>query len=478
MKKLAVLIFLVVLSGSVFSQSEKAYNTIVGFAPKYIGQEIAIYGIQDYLTMKEVLIAESSVGADSSFTFRFPNDHTQKVIVRSGNNRGFMYVQPGASYQIYFPERNRYDEYRPLGNDVELAFLDLPKEDINYKILSFDKWSANFLGEYFYRKNLNGVEFVRQLDTFKVNVEKAYDRDTSFFFKTYVKFSMAILDNIQHLGRRSRFEKFDFYLKSYPVAYNNPIYMDYLNSYFEDLDDLVSMEVGNRIYLGVLKNSPSLIMNAVNHQPSMKRLRLREYAIIKHLGDEYKSREYPQTNVMAVLDSLSKHAYYPESRLIAGNLMSKLTEIQVGVKAPEFSLHQGDSMISNRHFHGKHLYIQFLEPNMFENQKEIEVLIPLAEKYKSYVEVITVYSKPTKNVDQWEQLLQKIPWRKYEVEASNPIFKDYEVLSYPKYVLLDHHGYVVSSPALRPTPNGQYETIDKSFFYIGKLIDAERKMKE
>ena len=35
--------------------------------------------------------------------------------------------------------------------------------------------------------------------------------------------------------------------------------------------------------------------------------------------------------------------------------------------------------------------------------------------------------------------------------------------------LLDAAGYVVMSPALAPTPNGQYQTIDETLFNIQKI---------
>jgi hypothetical protein len=51
------------------------------------------------------------------------------------------------------------------------------------------------------------------------------------------------------------------------------------------------------------------------------------------------------------------------------------------------------------------------------------------------------------------------------------MLSDYKIETFPSYVLIDNSGYIVSAPALGPLPNGQYETIEKTFFYIKKYSD-------
>lgn len=450
-------------------------NTLIGFAPKYIGQKVEVYSVEDYLTHTEVLLATANVGADSTFKVSFFNGITRQIIIRSNNNKGFLYVDPNMTYNIYLPDRNRFDEYRPLGNDVEIAFRDLPESDINFKILSFDKWSTTFLGEYFYKKNISGIEFVQKLDTFKMDVAKAYKEDTSFFFKTYVRFSIAALDDIQFKGARNRFEKHDFYIKNYPFSYYNPAYMDYINGFYANVDDHLPMETTNKIYLSVLKSSPTLLINSVRDEPTLSSIRLREYTLFKLLSEHYFKNDFPQTNILSILDSLSKYSLYPEHKIIARNLSKKLTEVLPGTKAPDFTLTAANQTKTNRDYLKKHLYIQFLDPSMVESEREVDILIPLYKTYKDYINIITVYPKPNGKSQKQEAILSKIPWEKFEVDGNHPLLRSFSVVSYPYYVLLDHMGYVVSSPALKPTPNGKYETIEKSFFYIQKYLEEERK---
>jgi hypothetical protein len=235
---------------------EKSIVTIKGFAPAYLGKTVELFAIEDYFSRKESLIASSMVLEDSTFSLSFYNEKTQKVILKSNKNTTYLYIQPSGSYEVFLPEKDSYDPYRPNGNSVELAFYGLDSMDINYKVLGFERWVDDFLGTYFYIKKSNGTEFSMQLDKFKTNVEKAYINDTSTFFKTFVRFRMASLDEIQQAATRNNFEKHDFYIKKSPVSYDNDVYMDYIIKFYDNLVPRLSFEVNNAVYLAVLKSSP------------------------------------------------------------------------------------------------------------------------------------------------------------------------------------------------------------------------------
>ena len=58
-----------------FSETDKIVK-ITGIAPGYVGENIEVYKIQDYISMKEELIASSQVKEDSTFQLYFYNDIT------------------------------------------------------------------------------------------------------------------------------------------------------------------------------------------------------------------------------------------------------------------------------------------------------------------------------------------------------------------------------------------------------------------
>jgi len=464
--------YIIVLSFLPFClfSKEKSVVTISGVAPGYIGESIEIYRIQDYFSLKEELIASSIVKPDSTFKIYFENSLTQKIVIRSKSNNAFLYIQPKGVYEVYIPSSNPYDGLRPNGGLIELSFLSLDSTDVNYKILGFERWVDDFLGTYFYTKSVNGVEFSKQLDRFKTNVEKAYLNDTSVFFKTFVKFSMASLDDIQQIGARNRYEKHDFYLKFSAVMYENDVYMEYVKNFYKNFVSRLSMEVNNRVYLGVLNSSPTQIMKALGGEFTLINLRIREMMMVKMLTDVFYQGDFPQTNIITILDSVSNYAMFDGSKNISKNLKSRLLELVPGGKAPEFSLTNKSRTVNLNSFQSKYLYLHFFDPSSLTSLNEIQLLSSLNVKYGEDISFISIYENSDSLSKTSEELIKSIKWDVFKISKNDDIFENYQVYTNPSYVLIDQYGYVVSSPALGPRPNGQGVTIEKSFFYIQKKI--------
>ncbi|MDG1148406.1 MAG: hypothetical protein P8N52_08895, partial [Crocinitomicaceae bacterium] len=324
-----------------------------------------------------------------------------------------------------------------------------------------------FIGNNYYRKNLEPQVFSENFDRFKLNVEEAYKKDTSTYFKTHIRFSIAGLDNIQTSTERGRDEKHDFYIKYTPVQYNNEVYMSYISNFYQNIIPRLSDDVNQSVYEGVLQSSPSLVMKALGRDYTLINLRIRELIMIKSLSEIYHSPQFPQTNVATILDSLSNKCLFKANQEIAKNLITRITTLVPGAKAPEIVfIEEGKSTKTLHNFKGKHLYIHFFDPESQRSEQEIPVLIETFSKYSDVVQFVSVYKKTKTPSKKASHLIQSIPWDVYAMSESSSLWKNYRIESYPQYTLIDAAGYCVASPALGPNPNGQYETIDKTFFYI------------
>lgn len=442
--------------------------TVKGFAPAYVGKTIEAFAIDDYFSYHESLLASTQVNADSSFTLYIDNDITRKIIIKSSNNRGFLYVQPNGKYTIFFPEKDKYDPYKPSGNSIEIAFYQLDSTDINYKILGFQRWMDRFIGNNYHLKSVRPVEFSEALDLFKTNVEKAYKDDTSTFLKTFVRFSVASLDNIQTASQRNRYEKHDFYIKHTPVQYQNDAYMEYISAFYQEMMPRLANETNEKVYMGVLKSSPTLIIRALGTEYTLINMRIREMVMIKSLSEVYNGGDYPQTNIVTILDSVANNSLFDANAEIARNLLDRLTELVPGGIAPDFVLRNNDGTKTLQDFKGKHLYLHFYDPESVNNQKEIELINGLFKNYGGYVQIVTIYKESDSLSSVAKEKLDEIFWEKYALPNSNSIWKNYRIEAFPQFTLIDAAGYVVSSPALGPTPNGSYETIERTMFHIKK----------
>jgi len=453
---------------------------IEGTTTGFVGKKIEFYLIKDYLTLKDSIVGEAIIQKDSSFQVDIALTRTEKIIVKCHKNTGFIYASPGSSYTISLPDKDPYNAYRPQGNKIEIAFIGLPKTDINFKILEFDNWAHDFLGVYFNRKATSTLEFSKQLDTFKLNVEKYYQLDTSYFFKTYLRYTIASLDDINCLGMKTRIEKFVLYLKDFPVSYENDKYMNYMSLYYKNMFAMVSTEVNQKIYKSILSSSPSQLMRALGTDATLRNPRIRELIAIQGLSEVYNGKDYPKSNIITILDSISRFGLYKVHRGIAQRMVERLTELAPGMKAPNFALvpkNQQDTM-TLQSYTGSYVYLHFMDPMLQETKKHLELLVPLYEKYGKTIRFVTIIEENAKLSKEQQTYFSSIPWEKYFVSSDHSILKRYQIKSFPSYVMLDDGGILHSYPAASPIPDGEYETVEKVLYAIKRKIEVEKLNKE
>lgn len=443
---------------------------ITGYAPKYIGQSISAFVIEDYVSYNEVRVGSAEVGEDSLFHLKLQIGEIRQVIIRGGNNYGQLLVQPGGEYSIYFPDRDKYTQFRPNGNEIELTFLKLDSTDINYKVLGFERWANDFIGNFYHLKSVDPLAFAENLDRFKANAERLYAPDTSIYLKAYIRFVMAEMDNIPNSAERNRYEKYDQYLRSTPVYYQCEPYMTYVINFYQKLIPRLSTEGNQKVYEAVLQSSPTLYMRALGTEYTMSNIQLRELVMIRSLAEIFEMEEFPKTNVLTILDSLSHVALFADHRIMAKNLMVKLQELRPGVKAPDFVLiTAGKETHTLQSYEGKHLYLHFFDPESSTCQLEFDLLHKLYTEYAPYVQFVSLYKEKDLSAEAREAL-KKLNWDVYALGSNNSVWKNFQINTYPYYTLIDAAGYIVASPSLGPRPNGEYKTIDNTFYSLKKTL--------
>ncbi len=442
------------------------FAQIEGYAPKYIGKNIEIYAIEDYISLREVLIGEGKVNTDSTFSIKIPCKETQKVILKADYNTSFLYVQPHANYQLFVPEKDAYEPYRPTGNKIEITFLDLDSSDINYKILTFQRYTDNFIGNYFYLKGKNPAEFGQKLTDYKKTLETALVKDTDVYFLTFVRFTVAKMDNISFSGERNRYEKFDFYLKNPPVFDKNDAYMNYINSFYDKLEGYLTMETNNRIYLGIKKASPNAVMKALDGEYTLSNMKLRELIMIKHLSHLFYQADFPKENILIILDSVSRYSFFKSNALTAKNVKFNLSNLISGGSLPYFEfVDQKGITYSPEQFKGKYTYFHFVDLTSQKSIMEIDPLVSLFKKYQNDINFVTFY-KSNQLDEKTNEIVKKIPWTTLSVNEQDEFWNNYQVKVFPYYILVDPQNYVSYAPCLGPLPNSNGKTIEETFFSI------------
>ena len=459
--KNTIIILLTLLSHSVFA--EVIINGYCDF-PK---ATISLFEIEDYITKTEKKISETEVDDKGNFRLIFSSNDIKKIILRVNSNFTWMYIQPNSTYFIDIPKDGQITQFI-TNNEIEMVFFRLASDDINYKILGFEAWMDNYLSDIYILKDKQPGGFVQKIAAFKKEVNDVYSKDTSLFFSSYLKYSIGLtIDNINFISAPSEADKFEFYIKDSPILINNNKYIEYLYSFYENyyykLDQNLRAQLNTSIRNYDLENC----LQTLKKDPYIQTEELAELILLMMINQRAFSQEISKTILIKIYEKSINENY----STIAKNLLLKADEINIGDIFPNLVLDK-KSQFTLQMLKGKPIYIHCFDPKNQKSITEISALLKLNEKYEKYINIISVYSKPKEDFSMSEQRnLNLIKWKKFELEPSENSWKILNIPSFPYYLFLDKDLVLLASPALSPSPNGSYETIERSFYDIKRKIE-------
>jgi hypothetical protein len=475
--RIALALFLALFLSVPWSYAEDSKKVeVLCYAPAYVGKEVIFSAVLDYITYTDIVMASATVGADSSCRVSFEIGFTQRINIKVDIHSSFMYVEPGEKYTIYFPRPDPKESGLVSGSRLDLTFLDLDTNDINYKILRFQQACDKHLSDTYYMKYAKPTEFDVAMQRFRDSISVTYDQDSSVFFKVFVRYTFATFDEMNQPKNRPAQAKFEFYLNNRPVFYENDIYMEYFNDFYDRIFSRLDFQTTDSVRTAIKAGSVRKLMIALGNERMLAPFQLRELAMIKGLSQEYKAGFYPREQIITILDSIARGSKMPQHRMIARNVINKLTQANQGAPAPElfFVNEKGDTLKTLNDFEGKHIYLHFFDPSTQKSKLELPPLIKLHEKYKNEIHFISLYPRKEYSLSDSLNFIATIPWETYAIDPNSAAMNNYKVATFPTYILLDAIGYVVSAPALGPMPNGAYMTIDFTFYQIQEMLKRQK----
>lgn len=431
---------------------------------------IDVYEVADYITNTEQKLLSVSVDSNGVFAFNLPVTEIKKIILRDRKRYSWMYVQPKSRYFIQLPDEDPASSSFLKDNEVEMEFFYLDTNDINYKILAFESWMDSEIADLFVLKDVQQTEFIKRVKNFKDEVSIEYAADTSDFFLNYVKYSVGLnVDQIKYLGSPSINDKFSFYIDSLPIRYRHDKYMEYVNSFYNRYYFSLSSENRKAIYDAVIRSDAKTFLNTLHTDFYLKNTELTELIALKILFESLNTQEFPKSNAISIVEQMELMVSNENLRIIVRNILARYNELKVGSRLKDFKLNPSVSM---NLYQGKHVYIHFFDPKNQKCLSEVAALKKLYEKYGKYIQFITIYPNQESNISAIEQRnIDAIIWDKFSFDTSHEIWTELKVNSFPYYLLLDKNLTLLSAPALAPSPNGKYETIEKTMYDIKREIE-------
>ncbi|NBR13622.1 MAG: hypothetical protein EBQ94_07245 [Flavobacteriales bacterium] len=462
MKKTFLIAFLFFCIVSGFAQNVSIQG--ISYIPKK-NRDVRIFAIEDYLTNTETEIGRTQLDSTGKFFVKLNIDEIKKIVIRFDNKYSYMYVQPNNQYFIDLPETDLNRSDFKKDNEIEMVFYLLDTTDINYKILGFEAWLDQTVSDLYMDKTLKPENFIKGISDFKKEVATVYANDTSTYFMHYVKYSIGqTIDNFQYIGSMSYDERFDFYFGNSPKLIHHDKYMEFFQLFFEKYYYQTSKEIRTDVYNAVIRSDSKKVLEALSKDVYLQDLELRDLITLLIIKEEIVSKELPKSNLVLILNQLEEQFTNPDLKKMAHNLYKQFNELTIGARVPNYTLETG---IEFNKFLGKAVYLHFYDPSNMNCISEIGAIRKLNDKYGAFVEIVTIYPTPQAPLNATElRNLKALTTNKFALPENHPIWDDLKIKTFPYYILLDEQLNIKSMPALAPSPNGLYETIEKTFYDI------------
>lgn len=442
---------------------------IIGIAPQFANESMYLWKFEDYLSGRLSLLQETTISEDGVFKFNGTSNGITKLVLGTEDLRSYIYVQPKGRYKVEFFDDNPQNQSYNLKEEIELTFFDLDSNDINFRILGFQAWLDNYISDIYFDKDRNPGLFSKNIAILKLALMKDAQTDTSAYFLDFINYSIASdVDNINFIGAPTESEKYSNYLENNPILYHHDYYMSYFETFYDQYIHRIDPELRDNLFKafvsGNLNKSDSLLAKDAYASVSELRSLIRIFILKQALNDNF----LPRSVILNNLKLISKESVYPIHRTIAQNVLSRVPLIQQGGAFLYETIKGTSDSIDLKAYQGKHVYIHSFNPSNTRAISELNILRKLYATYGKSVEFVTLYVDKENLKETEQRALNQITWKKVGIDRGNPIWNNLGILTFPYYILLDKDLHIIASPALSPSPNGKYETIEKTFFDISK----------
>jgi thiol-disulfide isomerase/thioredoxin len=439
-----------------FNLISPAQKTVItGMAPGAERKTIRINTPGDLITLWEKPLASVRVDSTGAFSFSLNVEKTINAIISIDFHKAELLLEPGKTYKVKIAQMT-YDEYQEVNpfiqsQNLSLEVVENEPQELNALINAFNTIYSGFLAE-----NFNALYKDRNkmlLDTFRVQLNQHFGAVKNSYFIDYATYKLASLEQLtQYYNQAQLATK---YFSTRPILYNNLEYMDFFNSFFSKYITAKSNTI-RKVDLVALLRGPDpykAVMKSMTSDSILKNEQLRELVMLKGAMELYHSPGYPQDELIVLIRSAQEVTRYPENRVVAEDMISLLTKLKPGTMAPEFTLMARDQKdLSLKSLRGKPVVLGFWTTYCEGCLSEMDLLKPIYDKYRENIHFVSVSAdRYFGKMLHFINLKKDYVWTFVNIGEHSEVLKDYDVRTYPLFVLIDKDGKIYKYPAGQPS---------------------------
>ncbi|MCD4664585.1 MAG: TlpA family protein disulfide reductase [Bacteroidales bacterium] len=434
-------------------------TTVTGKLTGAENLEIRLLTYSDLITYNEQVLDRIIIDSNGNFKFTIDLKETIISFLDVEFYSFILYLEPGGNYFISCDTISIDDQYRPYYKKEPLACrITTEKEpELNDLISGF-----NVLFDDFIINNFDNIYKRRQkslISSFKKNMDERYKEIDYEYFQNYITYKIASVELAASSTVKP--ELFKKFFSEKPVLYSNTEYMYFFYQFFEHYLTTETKSISRADLIATInyqKSYPALI-DTLGKDTLLRNEVIREMDMLEGLKELFYNQDYSGRNILDILEQVRVSSKFPEHRKIANNIIKSLTKLRKGTKSPDFKLPDLDTnLIELSQFRNKPVYLSFITTWSYGCLAEMKLMDGLYHKYKGQIKFITI--SLDKNIDIVKKYVNDkgYEWAFLYNGNGYDLLKDYDIKTFPLFVLINNEGEIFQYPAYKPS-----EIIETSF---------------
>lgn len=469
-------------------------------APEFHDQPVVLFRYMDLFTLRTEVIATGRTDAQGSAYIRAEVAGRTRVQLRIGEARTDLYLMPDGRYDLIF-QRVKGNARSIAGTtQAEVLFNGMEALDINALTSDLNERLDAFIAEDLATDQAAGMQAVdvmrkggtpppdssarpntlfvnpswseARVDTFEKKLKRFYAGVDDPWFMGTLEYGVA---GLRFGPRANDKELYDRYLKGRPVRYDDPEYIRFLRSLFEDhlMRFTYLSHEAELLHTVSLGNADSVKKVFATHDFLSSDDRLCELVAMNELHGEYNGKVLDKAAVLRTLEQLATRSTYPEHRIIAKDMVWDLTAMRPGSRMPSLRLTdmKGNEVQLDSLLKGPVL-IAFTAAWCTYCEVEMSALESLYDEYGKLITFIGIGVDPGQEaLSASLRLHPKRDWTWLHAPDDGLLMETLRLRSLPQFLLLNDTN-LVHSPAPMPSQGMQ------AILYRMKLAaEEENKIK-
>jgi len=396
---------------------------------------IRIIVYADQFSMLEKTIGQTFANGHGNFVFGANVPHVTYGFIACNLDKGEFYLTPGASYQLMIPKP--VQQQGSVFDKVPLRFSLEVKDDGG---LQEDIGRFNQLYNAFVYDNAQAIYRSRNksvINDFRKLIDSEFSHSNNPYLKQYIHYAFVSLDWLSK--RMSDQQVLANELVAKPVLDQNIQYTEFFKTFFDNyLENLANKHYSELISALNQSNDFSGLKAMLQQDTILKKNdRVTELAMMLLMSKMYYAPDVNKKGIVKKFRLLTNQSKSPENKEIASHFIEKLTGLDYGYPAPDFSLTgKKGNQVGLKDYRGKFVLMQFVSEDCQICFNDLNKIEKIQQSMSDSLAVITLVASASRSS------VTNFPynWEFLAITPTDLLPEAYHVRTFPTYVLINPDG--------------------------------------